>query len=82
MGNDRRVAAWYNNPNKPIGMKNNGNVHWRPEHTTPANGANQIPDWYKAKVYVWPLTAVHQDVVDIFTVHKFMKGNCKAAQLH
>ena len=24
----------------------------------------------------------HQEVVDIFTVHKFMKANCKAAQLH
>ena len=33
-------------------------------------------------VCVWPLTAVHQEVVDIFTVHKFMKANCKAAQLH
>ena len=31
---------------------------------------------------MWPLTAVHQEVVDIFTVHKFMKANCKAAQLH
>ena len=31
---------------------------------------------------MWPLTAVHQDVVDSFTVHKFMKANCKAAQLH
>ena len=34
------------------------------------------------QMYVWPLTAVHQEVVDIFTVHKFMKANCKAAQLH
>ena len=31
---------------------------------------------------MWPLTAVHQEVVDIFTVHKFMKANYKAAQLH
>ena len=31
---------------------------------------------------MWPLTAVHQEMVDIFTVHKFMKANCKAAQLH
>ena len=31
---------------------------------------------------MWPLTAVHQEVVDIFTVHKFMKVSCKAAQLH
>ena len=28
------------------------------------------------------MTAVHQEVVDIFTVHKFMKANYKAAQLH
>ena len=28
------------------------------------------------------MTAVHQEMVDIFTVHKFMKANCKAAQLH
>ena len=28
------------------------------------------------------MTAVHQEVVDIFTVQNFMKANCKAAQLH
>ena len=31
---------------------------------------------------MWPLTVVHQEMVDIFTVHKFMKANYKAAQLH
>ena len=48
----------------------------------PSRWGHQTPDWYKTKVHVWPLTAVHQEMVDIFTAHKFMKANCIAAQLH